>query len=153
GQGQTLADSNLADLPRISSGVGEFDRVLGGGLVPGSVVLIGGSPGAGKSTLLLQTLCHLAAAMSALYITGEESLQQVAMRAQRLGLPTDKLQVLSETSVESICATAQKIAPKVMVIDSIQVMHMEDITSAPGSVSQVRESAAYLTRFAKQTGT
>jgi len=153
GQVQTLADINLEDLPRISSGVGEFDRVLGGGLVPGSVVLIGGSPGAGKSTLLLQTLCHLAAAMSALYITGEESLQQVAMRAQRLGLPTDKLQVLSETSVESICATAQKLSPKVMVIDSIQVMHLEDISSAPGSVSQVRESAAYLTRFAKQTGT
>lgn len=153
GQVQTLADINLEDLPRISSGVGEFDRVLGGGLVPGSVVLIGGSPGAGKSTLLLQTLCHLAAAMSALYITGEESLQQVAMRAQRLGLPTDKLQLLSETSVESICATAQKLSPKVMVIDSIQVMHLEDISSAPGSVSQVRESAAYLTRFAKQTGT
>jgi DNA repair protein RadA/Sms len=91
--------------------------------------------------------------MRALYITGEESLQQVAMRAQRLGLPTDKLQMLSETSVESICTTAQAIAPKVMVIDSIQVMHMEDIASAPGSVSQVRESAAYLTRFAKQTGT
>lgn len=153
GQVQTLAEINLTDLPRISSGVGEFDRVLGGGFVPGSVVLIGGHPGAGKSTLLLQTLCHLARTLPALYITGEESLQQVAMRAQRLGLPTDKLQLLSETSVESICATAQKLSPKVMVIDSIQVMHLEDISSAPGSVSQVRESAAYLTRFAKQTGT
>ena len=150
---QTLAEISLGDLPRFGSGTGEFDRVLGGGFVPGSVVLIGGHPGAGKSTLLLQTLCNLARTMPALYITGEESLQQVAMRAQRLGLPTDKLQMLSETSVESICAIAQKIAPKVMVIDSIQVMHMEDITSAPGSVSQVRESAAYLTRFAKQTGT
>ena len=150
---QTLADIALSDVPRFSSGTGEFDRVLGGGFVPGSVVLIGGNPGAGKSTLLLQTLCNLARAMPALYITGEESLQQVAMRAQRLGLPADKLQMLSETSVETICATAQQIAPKVMVIDSIQVMHMEDISSAPGSVSQVRESAAYLTRFAKQTGT
>ncbi|ACE85622.1 DNA repair protein RadA [Cellvibrio japonicus] len=150
---QTLAQISLQDLPRFSSGTGEFDRVLGGGFVPGSVVLIGGNPGAGKSTLLLQTLCNLARTMSALYVTGEESLQQVAMRAQRLGLPTDKLQMLSETSVEAICATAQQVQPKVMVIDSIQVMHMEDITSAPGSVSQVRESAAYLTRFAKQTGT
>jgi len=150
---QTLADISLHDVPRFSSGAGEFDRVLGGGFVPGSVVLIGGHPGAGKSTLLLQTLCYLAGNMSVLYVTGEESLQQVAMRAQRLALPMDKLQMLSETSVESICATAQKIAPKVMVVDSIQVVHMEDISSAPGSVSQVRESAAYLTRFAKQTGT
>jgi DNA repair protein RadA/Sms len=150
---QTLAEIALNEVPRFSSGTGEFDRVLGGGFVPGSVVLIGGNPGAGKSTLLLQTLCNLARTMPALYITGEESLQQVAMRAQRLGLPTDQLQMLSETSVEAICAIAQKVAPKVMVIDSIQVMHMEDIASAPGSVSQVRESAAYLTRFAKQTGT
>ncbi|MFO1388252.1 DNA repair protein RadA [Cellvibrio sp.] len=150
---QTLAEISLGDLPRFSSGTSEFDRVLGGGFVPGSVVLIGGNPGAGKSTLLLQTLCFLARNMSALYVTGEESLQQVAMRAQRLGLPTDKLQMLSETNVETICATAQHVAPKVMVVDSIQVVHMEDISSAPGSVSQVRESAAYLTRFAKQTGT
>ncbi|MGD8175815.1 DNA repair protein RadA [Marinimicrobium sp. ARAG 43.8] len=153
GQVQTLAEISLEDLPRLSSGAGEFDRVLGGGFVAGSVVLIGGHPGAGKSTLLLQTLCHLAADMAALYVTGEESLQQVAMRAQRLGLPTDKLQMLSETSVETICATAQTLTPKVMVVDSIQVVHMADIQSAPGSVSQVRESAAYLTRFAKQTGT
>lgn len=150
---QTLGDISLGDLPRFGSGAGEFDRVLGGGFVPGSVVLIGGSPGAGKSTLLLQTLCNLARTMPALYVTGEESLQQVAMRAKRLELPTDKLQMLSETSVEELCAAAQKIAPKVMVVDSIQVVHMADIQSAPGSVSQVRESAAYLTRFAKQTGT
>lgn len=152
GATQTLSSINLSELPRFSSGSGEFDRVLGGGFVPGSVVLIGGSPGAGKSTLLLQTLCKLASHTQALYITGEESLQQVAMRAQRLGLPTDKLQVLSDTSVESICATAQKLEPKILVIDSIQVVHLDDIQSAPGSVSQVRESAAYLTRFAKQTG-
>jgi DNA repair protein RadA/Sms len=150
---QKLSEISLQDLPRFGSGAGEFDRVLGGGFVPGSVVLIGGSPGAGKSTLLLQTLCLLAQQMPALYVTGEESLQQVAMRAQRLGLPTDQLQMLSETSVEAICAIAEQVSPKIMVIDSIQVMHMEDITSAPGSVSQVRESAAYLTRFAKQTGT
>ncbi|WP_027328403.1 DNA repair protein RadA [Marinimicrobium agarilyticum] len=153
GQVQTLAEISLEDLPRLGSGAGEFDRVLGGGFVAGSVVLIGGHPGAGKSTLLLQTLCHLASKMSALYVTGEESMQQVAMRAQRLGVPTDELRMLSETSVETICATAQKLAPKVMVVDSIQVVHMTDIQSAPGSVSQVRESAAYLTRFAKQTGT
>lgn len=121
--------------------------------MPGSVVLIGGHPGAGKSTVLLQTLCHLATTMPALYITGEESLQQVAMRAKRLGLPTDSLQLLSETDVERICLAAKEVNPRVMVVDSIQVMHMSDVQSAPGSVAQVRESAAYLTRFAKQTGT
>ena len=147
---QTLNAIDLADLPRFSSGFVEFDRVLGGGIVPGSAILIGGEPGAGKSTLLLQTMCTLASNMPALYITGEESLQQVAMRAKRLNLPTDKLKMLSETSVENICHIALKEQPKIMVIDSIQVMHMSDIQSAPGSVSQVRESAAYLTRFAKQ---
>ena len=147
---QTLDDIDLADLPRFSSGFIEFDRVLGGGIVPGSAILIGGEPGAGKSTLLLQTMCSLAKNMPALYITGEESLQQVAMRAKRLDLPTDKLKMLSETSVESICQIALKEQPKIIVIDSIQVMHMSDVQSAPGSVSQVRESAAYLTRFAKQ---
>lgn len=147
---QTLDAIDLTDLPRFSSGFNEFDRVLGGGIVPGSAILIGGEPGAGKSTLLLQTMCTLAANMPALYITGEESLQQVAMRAQRLGLATDKLKMLSETSVENICLIAEKEKPKIMVIDSIQVMHMADVQSAPGSVSQVRESAAYLTRFAKQ---
>ncbi len=147
---QTLDSIDLTDLPRFSSAFAEFDRVLGGGIVPGSAILIGGEPGAGKSTLLLQTMCSLAETMPALYITGEESLQQVAMRAKRLGLPTDKLKVLSETSVETICNIAAKEKPRIMVIDSIQVMHMSDIQSAPGSVSQVRESAAYLTRFAKQ---
>ncbi|MCP3907377.1 MAG: DNA repair protein RadA [Oceanicoccus sp.] len=150
---QTLDQINLEQLPRFSSGAGEFDRVLGGGLVHGSAVLVGGHPGAGKSTLLLQTMCHLAQSMDALYVTGEESLQQVAMRAQRLGLPTDKLNMLSETNVEAICAQAEVLKPKVLVVDSIQVVHSEDVTSAPGSVSQVRECAAYLTRYAKQTGT
>jgi len=149
-QVQTLESIDLTDLPRFSSGFQEFDRVLGGGIVPGSAILIGGEPGAGKSTLLLQTMCYLAAQMPTLYITGEESLQQVAMRAKRLNLATDKLKLLSETSVENICHIAAKEQPKIMVIDSIQVMHMADIQSAPGSVSQVRESAAFLTRFAKQ---
>ncbi len=147
---QTLADVELADVPRFSSGYGEFDRVLGGGIVPGSAILIGGSPGAGKSTLLLQVMCHLAAQMKALYVTGEESLQQVALRARRLGLPLDNLRMLAETSVEGLCELADQEQPRVMVIDSIQVMHLADIQSAPGSVSQVRESAAFLTRYAKQ---
>ena len=150
---QSLAEVSVEETPRFSSGTQELDRVLGGGLVPGSAILIGGEPGAGKSTLLLQTMCHLASVMPALYVTGEESLQQVALRARRLGLPVDKLQMLSETAVEQICTTAEQHKPRVMVIDSIQVMHMADVQSAPGSVSQVRESAAYLTRFAKQTNT
>ncbi len=150
---QSLSDINLETASRILSGISEFDRVLGGGLVPGSAILIGGHPGAGKSTLLLQIMCQIAERLPALYVTGEESLQQVAMRAQRLKLPTGKLKMLAETSVESVCATAQSLKPKLLVVDSIQVMNVADVTSAPGSVSQVRESAAYLTRFAKQTGT
>jgi DNA repair protein RadA/Sms len=149
---QTLDQISLTELPRIASGYKELDRVLGGGIVPGSAILIGGNPGAGKSTLLLQVMCQLAAAMPALYVTGEESLSQVAMRANRLGLPTDKLKMLSETSVEKICEVANREQPKIMVIDSIQVVHVGDIQSAPGSVAQVRESAAFLTRFAKQVG-
>lgn len=147
-----LNEINLEALPRFSSGMDEFDRVLGGGFVPGSVVLIGGHPGAGKSTILLQTLCQLAESQSALYITGEESLQQVAMRAQRLQLPMDKLNLLSATNVEDIVVQAEQLQPKLLVIDSIQVMHLADVSSAPGSVSQVRESAAALTRYAKQSG-
>ena len=147
---QTLSEVPLAELPRTSSGYKELDRVLGGGIVPGSAMLIGGHPGAGKSTLLLQTMCSLAERMPVLYVTGEESLQQVAMRAHRLGLPNDKLRMLSETSVEQICHLALQEKPAVMVIDSIQVMHVADVSSSPGSVSQVRESAAQLTRFAKQ---
>ncbi len=151
-EAQVLADIDLDTMPRFSSGMSEFDRVLGGGLVPGSAILIGGNPGAGKSTLLLQVLCHLAGQMPALYITGEESPQQVAMRAQRLGLPTDQLRLMSETNVEAIQAAAEKYQPRVLVVDSIQVVHTDELTSAPGSVSQVRECAAWLTRYAKQTG-
>ena len=152
-EARVLKDIELDDMPRFSSGAGEFDRVLGGGLVPGSAILLGGNPGAGKSTLLLQTMCHLANTMEALYVTGEESLQQVAMRAQRLKLPTDRLRLMTETRIESIVAYAEKNKPKVLVVDSIQVVHSEELSSAPGSVSQVRECAAYLIRFAKHTGT
>ncbi len=149
-QVETLDKIDLQALPRFSAGFKELDRVLGGGIVPGAAMLIGGSPGAGKSTLLLQVMCYLAEGLSALYVTGEESLQQVAMRAQRLALPKEKLKLLAETSVETICELALQHKPKIMVIDSIQVMHVADVQSAPGSVSQVRESAAFLTRFAKQ---
>lgn len=147
---EILNEIDLAALPRFSSGFKELDRVLGGGIVPGSAILIGGSPGAGKSTLLLQVMCLLARTNSTLYVTGEESLQQVAMRAKRLQLPDDKLKLLAETNVDTICQLALQHKPSIMVIDSIQVMHMSDIQSAPGGVSQVRESAAALTRFAKQ---
>ena len=150
---KTLAEIDLTELPRLGTGVDELDRVLGGGLVPGSAILIGGHPGAGKSTLLLQVLCKLAQSQSAMYVTGEESLQQVAMRAQRLSLPTDSLKMLSETSVESICAVAEKHKPKLLVVDSIQVMSREEVPSAPGGVAQVRECAAYLIRYAKLTNT
>ena len=147
---ETLNAIDLESLPRFSSTFKELDRVLGGGIVPGAAMLIGGSPGAGKSTLLLQVMCQMAKSETALYVTGEESLQQVAMRAKRLNLPDDKLMMLAETNVETICDLALTKKPKIMVIDSIQVMHVSDVQSAPCSVSQVRESAAYLTRFAKQ---
>jgi len=147
---QNLDEIDVNALPRFTSGFKELDRVLGGGIVPGAAMLIGGSPGAGKSTLLLQVMCFLASQKKTLYVTGEESLQQVAMRAQRLNLPKDQLKLLSETHVETICQLALQEKPQVMVVDSIQVMHVSDVQSAPGSVSQVRESAAYLTRFAKQ---
>ncbi|ANE75917.1 DNA repair protein RadA [Dickeya solani] len=149
---QKLSEISLEALPRFSTGFQEFDRVLGGGVVPGSAILIGGNPGAGKSTLLLQTLCKLAEQMKTLYVTGEESLQQVAMRAHRLSLPAQHINMLSETSIEQICLIAEQEQPKLMVIDSIQVMHLADIQSSPGSVAQVRETAAYLTRFAKTRG-
>jgi DNA repair protein RadA/Sms len=150
---QTLAEVSSEDMPRISSGLVEFDRVLGGGFVPGSAVLIGGSPGAGKSTLLIQIMCKLSLQYSALYITGEESLAQIAMRAKRLQLPIDKLMVMSQTNVEAICATWDELKPKLLVIDSIQVMHLDEVESAPGGVAQVRESASMLIQHAKKSGT
>ncbi len=138
---------------RTRIGIGELDRVLGGGLVDGSVVLVGGDPGIGKSTLLLQTLGALGARMKSLYVSGEESLAQIAARAQRLGLPLEPLRCLAETCVERIVDNAQKDTPRVLVIDSIQTIWTELLTAAPGSVSQVRESAAKLVRYAKETGT
>ena len=153
GEVKALSEINFDELPRIGTGIKELDLVLGGGLVAGSCVLIGGSPGAGKSTLLLQLLCGLSDQQSALYVTGEESLQQVAMRARRLGVKTDSLMMMAETSAETVCATAEKHRPKILVVDSIQVMFCEGVSSAPGSVSQVRESAAMLVQYAKQTGT
>ncbi|MDY7026484.1 MAG: ATPase domain-containing protein, partial [Pseudomonadota bacterium] len=148
-----IKDIDLAEQPRISSGFSEFDRVLGGGIVSGSVVLLGGHPGAGKSTILLQVMNHLAQTQECLYVTGEESPQQVAARAHRLGEVSDQLSLLAETDIELILHEAQKLKPKVLVIDSIQVMQLTELSSAPGTVTQVREAAAALTRFAKQTGT
>ncbi|WP_058443152.1 DNA repair protein RadA [Legionella brunensis] len=138
---------------RMDCGLSELNRVLGGGLVDGSVVLIGGDPGIGKSTLLLQTLANLSQKHKVLYVTGEESLQQVAMRAKRLQLPLAGLRLLAETQVESIIAHAQKEMPRIMVIDSVQTIFTETLSSAPGGVGQVRESAAQLVRFAKTTQT
>lgn len=138
---------------RMDCGLSELNRVLGGGLVDGSVVLIGGDPGIGKSTLLLQTLANLSLQEKTLYVTGEESLQQVAMRAKRLQLPLAGLRLLAETQVEAIIDHALKDKPRIIVIDSIQTIFTDSISSAPGGVSQVRESAAQLVRFAKMTQT
>ena len=153
---QQLSEIRPREEPRLSSGLEEFDRVLGGGLVAGGVVLIGGDPGIGKSTLLLQALSKMAAAQQVvLYVSGEESAEQVALRARRLQVPTEGLALLAEISLERVLATlaAQRPPVAVAVIDSIQTMYSEALQSAPGSVAQVRECAAQLTRYAKQTGT
>ncbi len=149
---QKLSEVKHSDTARIATTLSELDRVLGGGLVPGSVVLIGGDPGIGKSTILLQTMCHLSNQFKAVYVTGEESAQQISMRARRLGLAGDNLSLLTETQVETIIAMAQKELPQIMVIDSIQTIYTELLQSAPGGVAQVRESTAQLVRFAKQKG-
>lgn len=135
---------------RIHTGSKEFDRVLGGGLVEGSVVLLGGDPGIGKSTLLLATLCYLSKSQKVLYVTGEESLQQVSLRAHRLGLSENNLRLLADTQVERIVQKSQQEQPAVMVLDSIQTLFSTALNSAPGSVGQVRESAAKLVAYAKQ---
>ncbi|XID74150.1 DNA repair protein RadA [Alkanindiges sp. WGS2144] len=180
GQASSVTKLNQVSLSketRLSTGISEFDRVLGGGLVAGSVVLIGGDPGIGKSTILLQTMTHMAEQKHpdhkrvyakqtmthmaeqagegnrALYVTGEESLSQVALRAQRLDLPTHQLSVMAETCVETICATLAQEKPAVAVLDSIQTLYTESLQSAPGGVAQIRESAALLTRFAKNSST
>jgi len=146
-------DSISADrLERMPSGFAEFDRVLGGGLVPGSVVLIGGDPGIGKSTLLLRALATIASRQSACYVTGEESLDQVALRAERLGVRSAPVQMMAETHVETILASLAQTPAAVLVIDSVQTLYSDALQSAPGSVSQLRECAAQLVRFAKTRG-
>ncbi len=150
---ETLAQVSVEEIPRFSTSSKELDRVLGGGLVDGSVILLGGDPGIGKSTILLQTMCNIAEQIPALYVTGEESRQQVAMRARRLELPQQKLKVMTETCIERILAVAARERPRVMVIDSIQTIFTEQLGSAPGGVAQVRESTALLVRYAKQNNT
>jgi DNA repair protein RadA/Sms len=140
------------DEPRVPSGVAEFDRVLGGGLVPGGVVLIGGDPGIGKSTLLLQALSLIGEPLRRLYVSGEESAQQIAQRATRLALDASGLKLLAEIQLERIQSILAAEKPHIVVIDSIQTIYSDALTSAPGSVAQVRECAAQLTRFAKQSG-
>jgi DNA repair protein RadA/Sms len=137
---------------RIATGLEEFDRVLGGGLVPGGVILLGGDPGIGKSTLLLQAGAALGAAHRTLYVTGEESAEQIALRAQRLALVNAPIELLAEVQLEAIVAAINAASPEVVVIDSIQTLYTEALASAPGSVAQVRECAAQLTRLAKQRG-
>lgn len=149
---QKLSSIQAADIERTPTGISEFDRVLGGGLVEGGVVLIGGDPGIGKSTLLLQVLCHLGKSAQAIYVSGEESSQQIAMRAKRLGLDASQVELLAEINLEKILATLQTHKPNIAVIDSIQTVYSEALQSAPGSVAQVRECSAQLTRLAKQLG-
>ncbi|MDP3670810.1 MAG: DNA repair protein RadA [Telluria sp.] len=148
----SLADIEAVDVPRFGSGIEEFDRVLGGGLVPGAVVLIGGDPGIGKSTLLLQALANISHARSTLYVSGEESGAQIALRARRLALEASELKLQAEIQLEKILGTLAELKPDVAVIDSIQTVYSDALSSAPGSVAQVRECAAQLTRVAKQSG-
>lgn len=152
GELQKLHAVEAADVDRQTTGVAEFDRVLGGGLVAGAVILIGGDPGIGKSTLLLQVLCHLGKSRPTIYVSGEESPQQIALRAKRLGLNTSEVDLLAEINLEKILAALQAHKPAIAVIDSIQTVYSEALQSAPGSVAQVRECSAQLTRLAKQLG-
>jgi DNA repair protein RadA/Sms len=149
----SVAAEAIVEAPRLSTGSTELDRVLGGGLVPGSVTLIGGDPGIGKSTLMLQAAAALQASGAVLYATGEESLKQVALRARRLGLEAAAARLVAETCVEDIVATASNLSAHVLIVDSIQTMHTERIEAAPGAVSQLRECTAELVRFAKASGT
>jgi DNA repair protein RadA/Sms len=153
GKLQRLSDVVAREESRVATGIPEFDRVLGGGMVPGAVVLIGGDPGIGKSTLLLQALAEVGATRNVLYVSGEESTQQVALRARRLGVDAKRVQILPETDLKKIQQTLQKERPDVAVIDSIQTLYSDDLQSAPGSVAQVRECAAQLTRAAKTSET
>ena len=146
----TLNTVELESSYRLTTHVNEFDRVLGGGIMDGSVILIGGDPGVGKSSLLLQVMTQISTTETVLYVTGEESLAQVALRAQRMSLPMDKMQIMVETNVDHILSAATRCKPKVMVVDSIQTMYLESIASAPGGVSQVREVASVLTQYGKK---
>ncbi|MFZ3012351.1 MAG: DNA repair protein RadA, partial [Nitrospira sp.] len=148
-----IGDIEVVGEDRRLTGIGEFDRVLGGGVIPGSVILIGGDPGIGKTTLLLQALPRLATkAAPVLYVSGEESPRQIKMRGQRLGIEHPHLLILAETSLEQILKTVQEIEPAAVVVDSIQTVYTEQITSAPGSISQVQEVAGQLMWFAKRAG-
>jgi DNA repair protein RadA/Sms len=147
-----LASVKARENERIATGLAEFDRVTGGGLVAGGVLLLGGDPGIGKSTLLLQASAALGATRRTLYVTGEESLEQIALRAQRLGLVNAPIELLAEVQLESIVAAITSTQPEVVIVDSIQTTYTETLQSAPGSVAQVRECAAQLTRLAKQRG-
>ena len=149
---ENLETVHAQEVPRTSSGLGELDRVLGGGVVAGAVILIGGDPGIGKSTLLLQALAQMGLDRKVLYVSGEESAQQIALRGSRLAINPTGVNLLAEIRLEAILTTLHQQMPAVAVIDSIQTLYSEQITSAPGSVSQVRECAAQLTRLAKQTG-
>src|SRR3954468_20894058 len=150
---QKIADVDAREQPRRPTGIDELDRVLGGGLVPGAVVLIGGDPGIGKSTLLLQALSLLSSSCDAIYVSGEESAQQIALRARRLAVDAAGLNLMAEIELEKVIAVLAAQRPDVAVIDSIQTVYSEALQSAPGSVAQVRECAAQLTRFAKSSGT
>ncbi|NCN87917.1 MAG: DNA repair protein RadA [Gallionella sp.] len=152
GKLQQLVEVEASEVSRTPTGIAEFDRVLGGGLVDGGVVLIGGDPGIGKSTLLLQALAHLSTNRKVLYVSGEESAQQIALRAKRLDLNAREVHLLPEIQLEKIQAVVSRERPDVVVIDSIQTVYSEQLTSAPGSVAQVRECAAQLTRQAKSSG-
>ena len=149
---RTLASVEARESARVATGIDEFDRVLGGGLVPGGVVLLGGDPGIGKSTLLLQASALLGGAHRTLYVTGEESAEQIALRAQRLALVNAPIELLAEVQLEAIVSAINATSPEIVVIDSVQTVYTEALASAPGSVSQVRECAAQLTRLAKQRG-
>src|SRR5438876_7789727 len=144
-----LVDVETDEAERIPTGIPELDRVLGGGLVPASLVLVGGEPGVGKSTLLLSALAAISKDRRALLVTGEESAAQVKLRAARLG-GAEQVEILAETNLEAVCATLERERPDVCVIDSVQTLYSADVGSAPGSVGQVREAAARLLRVAKQ---
>lgn len=149
---QRLSEVDADGMERIPLPMPEFSRVLGGGIVPGSLVLVGGDPGIGKSTLLLQVASLLAEGGGVLYVSGEESAQQIKMRAQRLSIESDRLYLLTETNLDAIVAHIQQLRPRIAVVDSIQTIYLEELTSAVGSVRQVRESASRLMHLAKSQG-